>query len=331
MKKLILLIVTAIWALGANQEIEVFNDNFVTQQSQVKLALVGNKKKYFPIIKKMMNSLNAYFYYKNTEYKIRFFDEKTDIDTIIKNYKDIIYFTTDKNKVYALKDYNATFYIPTFNQNDFNQSFSNIKFGLINFKDQIKKLSTFVTTNSAVVVHTNLGTLPARLLKYEQEQNLSLRIINADKIRYKYYALRNRYVFFNTYVNQTSQILANLVAKNIRTKLQLSTQQNYSDKLIQLSQPQNLKKIVLANSIVNYPSDLVDINKNFSGDFRYFWLNYVVSALANVIYNKQMQQDEFYLNDFGMYMFNNQVNYPTQIFKVFRGAFVPVRFKQEIN
>jgi len=321
MKKLVIILAIFISFLKA-QEIEYFNDNFVSEQTNVKLAVVIDKKKFFRFIPSIMNSLNAYFIHKGDQFHIKLFSTKDDLNTITNNYKDIIYITTNKDDIYKLQNYDANFYIPTFNKDDFNQTFENVFFGLIDFNSQIKALANYIDSSSAKVINTK-GLIAQKLLNYEYQLNLDLEVFNFPKI--PYYKLRNRYIFFNTSASQTAQVLAQITSRNIHTILQLSSQTNYDPLLITITQPQDTQKIIIANSILNLPIGLEDTNMLLSTDIKYNWLNYDINILANKIYNKQTNQDEYYMNDFKVYMFEHQVEYNTKLYRIFKGAFIEVK------
>ncbi len=321
MKKLIVLI-ALVFSFVKAQEIEYFNDNFVSQQTNVKLAVVIDKKKFFRFIPSIMNSLNAYFIHKGDKFHIKLFSITDDLNTITNSYKDIIYITTNKDDIYKLQNYDATFYIPTFHKDDFNQTFENVYFGLIDFNGQIKKLAQYLDSDTANVVHTK-GMIAQKLLNYEYALNINLNVFNFPRI--PYYKMRNRYVFFNTSASQTAQVLAQLTSRNIHTKLQFAPQVDYDPLLITITQPQDTQKIIIANSILNLPVGLEDTNMLLSSDIRFNWLNYDISILANKIYNKQTDQDEWYMNDFKIYMFEHQTQYETKLYRIFKGAFIEVK------
>jgi len=322
MKKIILTFICALFLFAQNEEVYVFDDNFVSQNNKVKIAVIIDKKKFFKFLPSIMNSINSYLIYKNANYELKLFDKNENLTSIIEDFKDIIYFTTQKEDVYNLKEYNASFYIPTFNSYDFNQSFENIYFGLIDFKSQIKKLAEYIDDDKAVVIHSK-GMIPQKLLQYENELNLTLDIMEYPNI--KYYKLRNKYIFFNTSTSKTAQVLAKISTyKRLNTKLQLTTQINYDPLLIAITQSHDVKKLIIANSILNVSTDLEDTNQNLKTDIKFNWLNYATSALANKIYNKQTDEDEYYLNDFRIYMFNNQINYETKLYRILNKGFKPI-------
>jgi len=307
--------------VGDNADVEVFNDNFAVEKRNIKVAVVMDKKKFFRYIPLIMNSLNSYFIYKNDDYELRLFDKKNNLEKITQDFSDIIYFTTNKEDIYKLKDYNATFYVPTFNSYDFNETFNNIYFGLIDFKSQVNKLAQYITDDYAIAINSK-GTIPKKLLQYEMELNITIDFYNFPRV--PYYRLRNKFVFLNTSASKTAQILSHLTYKNIITKLQLSSQINYSPLLITITQPQDVEKLIIANSILKVPMDLEDINQNLYTDIKFNWLNYAISVLANKIYNLQTQSDEYYMNDFNLYIFNHQINYKTKLYKIINGAFKSV-------
>jgi len=66
---------------------------------------------------------------------------------------------------------------------------------------------------------------------------------------------------------------------------------------------------------------LEDYNDNLYTNIRFNWLNYASNLIANKIYNLQTNSDEFFLNDFGLYIFDNQVNYKTNLYQIINGGF----------
>ncbi|WP_457563273.1 hypothetical protein [Caminibacter pacificus] len=356
MKKIIALLFTAILVFAQtevivepdNEQVEVFDDNFVSQKVSVNVAVVIDKKKFFKFIPSIMNSINSYFIYKASNYHIKLFDIDANLSQITQNYKDIVYITTDKQKIEELKNYDAHFYVPTFNASDFKttnqqplennettanpfeyteeensiKQLDNVDFGLIDFKSQVNTLAQYIDDNYAIAINSK-GTIPQKLLQYESELNIMLDTYDFPNI--PYYKLKNHYIFFNTSASKTAQILAQITYKNIETKLQLATQIDYDPLLISITQPQDVEKLIIANSILNIPIDLEDTNMNLNSDIRFNWLNYDISILLNKIYNKQTNDDEYYMNDFHVYIFDHQINYNTKLYQIINGAFKPIQ------
>ena len=69
---------------------EFFKDSFKTITPNIKIAVVIDKKFFKKYLPSIINSLNAYFLYKNVNYTIKVFDENNLTDAL--NYKNIIFY-----------------------------------------------------------------------------------------------------------------------------------------------------------------------------------------------------------------------------------------------
>ncbi len=293
------------------------DDSFKTLKPKLNIAIVVNKnilKRYLP---SLINSLNVYLLRKNISYNLKIFD-KNSIEKAVKNYKNIIIFAVDVNKTIINEHNNTDFYFPVINKSDINLSAKNICFGGIDYKQQINKLSSFITDKEAVAITSN--TLISKKLLLEENSTLNIKEMKYPNINY--YELANKFIFFNTSAQKTAQILSSLSNyNNITTKLQLSPQIDFDPLLISLTQPQDTEKLVIANSLLNIPIILEDYNKILNSDIKYNWLNYSTNIILNRIYNISTKGDRFYMNDFDTYIFNNQIEYKTKIYQIINNSF----------
>jgi len=296
---------------------EILKDSFKTLKPKLNIAIIINKKilkKYLP---SLINSINVYLLNKNISYNLKVFD-KDFIKKVAKNYNNIIIYSIDVNKTIVNEYNNTKFYFPAINKNDVNFSANNIYFGGIDYKEQIDKLSSFITDKQAIAVTSN-SFISKQLLKKEKEKifikEMKLPYINYDEFE-------NKFIFFNTSARKTAWILSSLSNHiNITTKLQLSAQINFDPLLIALTQPQDVQKLIIANSLLNIPIVLEDYNKILNSGIKYNWLNYSTNILLNKIYNSSTKGDEFYMNDFDTYIFDNQINYKTKIYQIIENSF----------
>ncbi|GAB6045318.1 DDE transposase [Caminibacter profundus] len=301
------------------QEI-TFEDNFISIKPNIKVCVLIDKKNFFKFTPSIINSLNAYLINKNVEYNISVFNIDKSLEEVTKECEDVLVYTLDKNYIKSLNEYNNTrFYIPVFHKKDidFNTT-SNIYFGGIDYKAQIDKLAKFIDDKKTVAINENTS-ISNKLFKYENELNLKILSFTYPKINYN--DLNNSFIFFNTSAGKSAEILSNITYKEIETKLQLATQIDYDPLLIGITQPEDIKKLIVANSILNPPILIEDYNLLVNSDIKYNWLNYDSSILLNKIYNIQTNEDKFYMNDFKLYIFNNQVDYKTKLYQIINGAF----------
>lgn len=297
-----------------NIEIKNFTDNFKSLIPNIKIAIViDNKSKKY--VYDIMNNLATYFLYKKTNFSLNLYSKKDFNENLMKRYKYIIVYTLDKNIPQPPED--TYLFYPIINKNDVNYSSNNVYFAGIDFVQQIQKLSTLLTEKKAIAINENTY-FSKKLLKIEQ-QELNITSINVNDIIY--YQLKNKYIFFNTSSVNTAKILSKLNYLNLPTYLQLAPQINYDPMLIELTQPSAVNKLIIANSIINFPKNLEDFNENLYTNIKFNWLNYASSLLANKIYNLQTNSEEFFLNDFGLYIFDNQVNYKTNLYQIINGGF----------
>ena len=321
-----ILLITQSGAKGFSDKVKeeeiVFEDNFITLKPHLSVCAVINKKKFFKFMPSILNSLNSYLLYKNVDYDLSLYDISENLKEITKNCSDVIVYTLDKNYINSLKEYNDTnFYIPIFNKEESDTSASNLFFGGIDYKKQIKRLAQYIDDYTAVAINENTN-LSKKLFKYENELNLTL--IPYEYPNINYYKLKNRYIFFNTRTAKTAQVLSKITYKDIKTKLQLAPQINYDPLLIGITQPNDVRKLIIANSIINPPLLIEDYNLLIGSDIKYNWLNYASNILLNKIYNLQTGGEDFYMNDFKTYIFDNQILYKIKLYQILNGAFKEV-------
>ena len=296
---------------------ENFEDTFKSLKPNIKLAIVIDKKFFKKYLPSIINSVNAYFLYKNINYTIQVFDENNLTDAL--NYQYIMFYAINPKMIYALHNFKNNFYLPIININDIEtNSSANIYFGGIDYKNQIKKLSAFIQTDKNIVT-INSDTYISHKLSNIEKKEFNLTVMNYPNINYV--DLNNSYIFFNTAASKTAQILSNINYKNIQPDLEFSAQINYDPLLIEITQPQDVEKLIIANSILNVPDILEDYNQLLNSDIKFNWLNYSSTLLANKIYNENIGGDEFYLNDFEIYIFNNQINYKTKLYQIIDNSF----------
>jgi hypothetical protein len=82
--------------------------------------------------------------------------------------------------------------------------------------------------------------------------------------------------------------------------------------------------MIIANSLLGTKIELLDKNMNLGSDIKYNWLNFTTSALLNQAYNLEMDENKYFLNDFNLYLFNNQIQYKTSLYRISRNGFIKI-------
>jgi len=311
---------------------EILQDNFKSLIPYIKIAVIyDNNMKNF--LFDIMNSLNAYFLYKKVNFSIRIFEKKDFNETVAKNYNFVINYTLDTN-ITKLNNLQTNIFFPILRKSDVNlteenqsqnydffktytETKSSFYFGGIDFKKQINKLLGLMINNNAIAINSN--TYFSKKLTEIESKEINITIFTYPKINYQ--SLENKNIIFNTSSVKTAEILSKINYLDVNTSLQFSTQINYDPNLISLTQPKAVEKIIIANSILNIPKFLIDYNDNLNTNITFNWLNFTSSVLANKIYNLKTDSDEFFLNDFKLEIFNNEVNYKTDLYQIINSGF----------
>jgi len=305
------------------EDVEEFDDTYVTISTKIDLAVVIDKRRFYRFIPSIMNSFIAYFTQKGIDYHIALYNSDVNFSKIPQ--KDIIFYATDPKELAGLKDYNKTFYIPLINKadantSDLNVTGENIYFGCVDLKAQTKKLAQLIDSKTYVVTDNTL--LAKRLMNYEQNISYIRDVFIFPEI--KYWKLKNSFIIFNTSTNKTAQVLSKITQKDIDTKLALTSQIGYDPFMIMLTQPADVEKLIIANSIIHPPLLINEYANLLNTNIRYNWINYAGCILANKAYNAQNGEDQYYMSDFNIYIFNNQINYKTKLYRIIYGAFKEV-------
>jgi len=300
---------------NVNEEIIHYTDN-------INIAIILDKKKFFKFIPSILNSINAYMIKKDINYNIKLFDKNDSLDEITSNYKYIFAYFTNADEVKVLEKYSENyFFIPTLSKNQVSSTSKNIFFGGIDYKKQISKLNQFISDKTIIIYEDK--DLSKYITTLINEQLLEPVVIRKYPIKYtKEY--NNIFVYLNTNIINTAQILANFTYHQIETKAILTTQINYTPLLFSLTNKDSIKNVILANSIFNISPVIEDNNNNVGSDIKFNWLNYTTSVLLNLAYNLQTDENRYFLNDFILYIFNNQVEYKVNLYKVFKNGFIKI-------
>lgn len=295
---------------------EFFDASYVTLKNRVNLAIIINKKRFFKYLPSIINGINAYFIQKGVDFNISVYDIDVNISSI--PYNDIIYFAT-KN-INNLSNYKKTFYLPLVDKETNNRA-ENIYYGLIDFKKQIDKLKEFINKKTFIINDTTY--ISNKIFNYEKNIPYIRKIYTFPKI--SYWRLRNSFLIFNTPASKTAQVLSALTQKNINVVLNLSPQLGYDPLMILLPQPKDIENLIIANSIINPPPLINEYANLLNSDIKYNWMNYASLILANKIYNKQNNEELFFMNDFNIYIFNNQIDYKVKLYKIINSSFKEVQ------
>ena len=322
--------------LDQNQSDEYFD--FEKKGSYVNIALLVPQKVIGKYTLSITKSILSYLIYKNSDFDFELFNcENEEEESILnalkeikeKDYRYVIAPVTDKGaKIIVSNERDLQIYIPTVNKRNISYATSpNIYFGGLDYQKQIDKL--FEYANNKIVIFKDNSPASSKISAYIDEQfkntvfTGTIENANTDYrslIKRNYY-LNDASIFLNTPLVKTSLIASQIRLYKIHPFVLLSTQINYHPLLLSLTQYQDRKNMLIANSIDNKNFRLTDINSVLNNDIRFDWINYSTSIGMDFFYTDFIDSfaDE---RLFGESLSDNQVDYGVNIVKPYISEFI---------
>ncbi len=282
------------------------------------------------------NTINTYLLYKNEQISLTVLDMITQTEDNIlkvmnaiknKEIKYIIAMITKEhlsilNNIENIND--IKIYLPLINKSeidDFEQlSNLNITFGAISYQDQFNKLIEYSNNNTFVELYDNTP-IGKTLHNYLKSNDIKYtKKVDDNNGRYKNFLKNNKRLYnstiiLNTPIVKSSILLSAITVENLNISKIISTQLNYTPLLFSLTQKQDRKKLIIANSIGKIKNDLLEYNQLIGNNILYSWVNY--SSIIGVEYLLTGNIDFF--SDLSLE--ENQVKYPVNLYKVGDNSF----------
>ena len=281
------------------------------------------------------STINTYLLYKNNQISLSVLDIVVQNDNNLlkvfnkikeKNIKNVVAMITKDNLIFLnnIKDIDTIkIYLPLINKNEIKDidklSKLNIVFGAINYEKQFSKLIAYSNNSSLVELYDNTAignTLHNYLSPYDLKYTKK---VDDNNGRYRNLLnnkkFKNSKIIINTPIVKSSILLSAISAGSYRIPIVLSTQLNYTPLLFSLTQKQDRKKLVIANSIGKIPDDLQEYNQLIGNNILYSWVNY--SSIVGVEYLLTGNIDLF--SD--LTIDENQIIYPVNLYKVGKYSF----------
>lgn len=301
-----------------------------------KIAIIFPSKVVGKYANDAINTIMAYMLHNNIKFQFEVFDSLTqDNENLVdifneineKKFTDVIaLFTQDSiSDLFLISGINKlNLYLPLVNKNEVEKTPSNVVYGGIDYKNQIKTL--MMLSNKKNSVFYSDSTLGLKLKKYVEESEYKVNVstpINKDNNVFKKIvkngALQNSSLFLNTSIIKSSIILSQLRAHGTIPYKILSTQLNYTPLVISLTQYPDRKKFIIANSIDKTDLKLQESLSLLDADIEYNWVNYSTLIGIDSLFNK----NNSFL--FPEKIIENQVLYDVWLYKNTRHGFKKLR------
>jgi hypothetical protein len=218
------------------------------------------------------------------------------------------------------QSYNLNIYIPTINKNDVNNTTPNIFFGGIDYQAQIDRLIDY--SSDPLVIFYDQSGLGNTLKEKTRESYLLHESEIPQKHLYSYgidqrtsnlkpYLFENKKIdfgtfFLNTPIVKSGMVMSQITLYDVNTTNILSSQINYDPLIFTITQPQDRKNMIIANSITIENNILIEANSLLNNDISYDWINYATTIGIDYFYFLSSDNRREYPLD----MQANQITYP---------------------
>ncbi|MBU4110316.1 hypothetical protein KJ988_04905, partial [bacterium] len=215
---------------------------------------------------------------------------------------------------------------------DVNTNSSYLHYGGIDYRAQTDEL--LAEAASPLAIFYDDSTIGTKLALYEEgtfQNNASGRAnrtvkysvpsktTNLKNYLDKNYKIANGSFFINTPVVKTGMIMSQITLYDVKYKNILSTQINYDPLLLSMTQINDRKRMIVANSITGNTNVLVETNAVLSNDIVYDWINYTTTVGIDYFFNRMTNEDR----EYNLPMVNNQILYQIELLQPSYSRFVP--------
>jgi SRSO17 transposase len=223
-------------------------------------------------------------------------------------------------------------FIPTVNKKDANSASSYLFYGGIDYKAQTDLLLEQAAPTLAIFYDDS--SISTKLAEYEEatfknkssgkfgrvlKYSVPAKTTNLKNYLDKNNRVANGSFFINTPVVKTGMIMSQITLYDVNYKNILSTQINYDPLLLSMTQINDRKNMIVANSITGNTNVLVETNSLLNNDIVYDWINYTTTVGIDYFFNRMTNEDR----EYNLPMVNNQIVYQIELLKPSYSRFVP--------
>lgn len=224
-------------------------------------------------------------------------------------------------------------FIPTVHRRDFPDAGNNITFGAIDYESQIEALLPYMSDSIAIFYDSSAvgeqlkKSTEAIFLSHNNGKKKAVPFpvdIKGDKIVSHLSnpsAFTNKSIIMHIPVVKSSVLAAHLTFTGVRERNILSTQINVDPTLLVLTQYNDRKNMVLANSLVEFPPAIYETNDVMGNDIAYDWVLYASSVGIDALVSQLTQQHREYT----IRIVNSQVVYPIELLQAKEFGFEPIK------
>jgi hypothetical protein len=328
--------------------VSIFNLGSSVLTKKLRIALLLPYKVIGRYASSTTNASFAYLIAKNHSFELKSYKIESenieDIQTTLKKiandgFNYVIAPLTQKGAD-AIGEINPdiNIFFPTINKKDVASTSSYLVYGGIDYQAQ----SDFLLKEavSPLVIFYDQSTIGKKLSLYEEDKfiyddidrtlsksDIQTQILDANKSVVKFSIPKrttnlekqlnenknivNGSFFVNTPIVKTGMIMSQLTLYDVNATNILSTQINYDPLILSITQYEDRKHMIIANSITQNNNILIETNFLLGNDIVYDWINYTTTVGVDYFFNLATREDR----EYNIKMQDNQMIYPIELLK----------------
>ncbi len=293
------------------------------EHEKLKIAIIIPSKIIGRYSTSTVNAIFAYMLSRNRPFEIKTFDTQTqDKNSLTKALQDIekqgfhyaiAVLTKDgADKIISLNP-QINIFIPTINKSEVSSPSFHFYFGGIDYKAQTDRLLKEV--HSPLVIFKDTSPISEKISDYAQSKyhgkNYTFSIDKSTNLKkqLKNNRLSNASFLTNTPVSKTGIIISQITLYKANEANILSTQINYDPLILSMTQYDDRKNMIIANSISKDNTAITDTNLILNNDITYDWINYATTVGADYFYNRITNE----AREYPLTITSNQIIYPINL------------------
>ncbi|MCK4974159.1 MAG: hypothetical protein KAR81_02820 [Sulfurimonas sp.] len=245
---------------------------------------------YFPTInKKDANTTSKYLYYGGIDYRAQ-------SDLLLNEAESPLVIFHDKSTIgKTLSDYQETEF--------YKQPVTDINETVLYISEADTEEPTQVSDEKVRVVKFSIPKRTTNLEKQLKE--------NPDIVEGSF--------FINTPIIKSGMIMSQLTLYDANATNILSTQTNYNPLLLSMTQYQDRKNMIIANSITQNKDVLIETNSLLGNDIVYDWINYTTTVGIDYFFNHLNGEER----EYNIEIRDNQMMYNIELLQPSVSRFIP--------
>lgn len=290
------------------------------------------------------NASFAYLMSKNRPFELKSYKiEDESYDEILKTLKKIqadgfsyiiAPLTQSGEKIVSKINPQINIYFPTINKKDTQTTSKYLYYGGIDYRAQSDLL--LKESVSPLVIFYDKSEIGEQLsnyqeYKFKQDNATTRNNVVKFSIPQQITSLEDKLkdnkrisggsFFVNTPIVKSGMIMSQLTLYNTNSTNVLSTQTNYNPLLLSMTQYQDRKNMIIANSITQNNDELIETNSLLGNDIVYEWINYTTTVGIDYFsYIISGTKREYNIDNV-----NNQMVYPIVLLEPSVSRFIPYK------